>query len=318
MASERIITHEITIPATGAGKRLDQVLAELFPDYSRTRIKEWITTEQVLVDGSPVRPRERVVGGEEVRIRAAIAEEVEAGPEPIALNLVYEDADLIVVDKPAGLVVHPGAGNPEGTLQNALLYHAPELRALPRAGIVHRLDKQTSGLLVVARSVRAHTDLIRQLEARVVRRDYLAICVGVLTAGGTIDMPIGRHAVDRIRMAVTPKGRPAITHYRVVERFRGHTLIRVSLETGRTHQIRVHLAHLGHPLVGDPMYGGRLTVPRGMVPDTVRALRGFKRQALHAYRLGLIHPGTGEPCDWESPLPRDLETLVQRLREDTP
>jgi 23S rRNA pseudouridine1911/1915/1917 synthase len=232
------------------------------------------------------------------------------------LRVVYEDADLLVIDKPAGLVTHPAAGNWSGTLVNGLLHLAPELATLPRAGIVHRLDKETTGLLVVARTLAAHTALVAALARRDVRREYLALVHGVPTGGGTVDAPIGRHRVDRMRMAVTGAGRPAVTHYTVTERFRAHALLEVRLETGRTHQIRVHLAHVHHPLVGDPVYGGRARLPRGASPRLVAALRDFRRQALHAVRLGLEHPRSGTPMAWEAPLPYDLAALLAVLRED--
>jgi 23S rRNA pseudouridine1911/1915/1917 synthase len=234
----------------------------------------------------------------------------------MALDVVYEDADLLVINKPAGLVVHPGAGNASGTLLNGLLAHAPQLESLPRAGIVHRLDKDTSGLLLVAKSLPAHTALVRDLAERRVSRQYLAICSGVLTGGGTIDAAIDRHPVDRTRMAVRDDGRPAVTHYTVVERFRAHTCVKVALETGRTHQIRVHFAYRRHPLVGDPVYGGRLALPAGASESLRDALRTFRRQALHATRLELRHPVTGEELVFEAPPPADFQSLLRTLRED--
>jgi 23S rRNA pseudouridine1911/1915/1917 synthase len=296
--------------------RLDQALADLFPGYSRSRLKDWILAGQVRVDGRELRPRDRVAGGERVEIEVALEPATEPVAQAIPLTMVYDDPDLIIVDKPAGLVVHPGAGNPDHTLQNALLHHAPELAALPRSGLVHRLDKETSGLLAVARTLAAHTQLVRALQARRVERQYDAVVSGVLTGGGTIDAPIGRHSTRRTHMTVRSDGRPAVTHYRVLRRYRAHTHLRVQLDTGRTHQIRVHLAHLGHPLVGDPQYGGRLGLPAGAQPQLVAALRGFRRQALHASRLALAHPVTGEELAWEAPLPADMRDLLAALEED--
>jgi 23S rRNA pseudouridine1911/1915/1917 synthase len=307
---------EARIPDANRGQRLDQALAALFPDFSRTRLKSWIEAGRVLVDGRAPRPKDLVSGGERVELRPVDAPLVEMAPEPIALNVVYEDDAVLVLDKPAGLVVHPGAGNPRATLQNALLHHDPGLVRLPRAGIVHRLDKQTSGLLVVARTAEAHARLTRALAGHEVERVYEAVAVGVMTAGGTVDAPIDRHPVDRLRMAVRGSGREAVTHYRVLARFRAHTHVRVVLETGRTHQIRVHLAHAGFPLVGDALYGRRLMIPRGATPRLEQALRGFRRQALHAARLAFEHPAGSGRVEFEAPLPPDLVELLAALRED--
>jgi 23S rRNA pseudouridine1911/1915/1917 synthase len=304
------------IPAHLAGKRLDQALAELFPEYSRSRLAGWIKDGRVLLDAQRPRPREKVLGGEEVSIEIEPEVQTALSGEPIALSLVYEDSDILVIDKSAGLVVHPGAGNPSGTLVNALLFHDPGLAGLPRAGVVHRLDKDTTGLMVVARSLPAHKALVEQLQARTVAREYQAVVRGVLTAGGTIEAPIGRHPVDRTRMAVREDGRAAITHYRVIERYRHHSLLRVKLETGRTHQIRVHMAQVRHAIVGDPVYAGRLAIPGGATARLGEALRALHRQALHACRLALMHPVTGVPMSWESPLPGDMQALVEALRED--
>ncbi|MEJ2687524.1 MAG: 23S rRNA pseudouridine(1911/1915/1917) synthase RluD [Gammaproteobacteria bacterium] len=304
------------IPDNFAGRRLDQALAELFPDYSRSRLQHWTRAGQVRVDGRPGQVKERVVGGERVVVDARLEAEVAPAPQPIPLTIVYEDDALLVIDKPVGLVVHPAAGNRDGTLQNALLHHDPGLAAVPRAGLVHRLDKDTSGVLVVARTLTAHKYLVEQLQARAFQREYEAVVWGVLTAGGKVDAPIGRHPVDRKRMAVVAGGKPAVTHYRVAERFRAHSRLRVHLETGRTHQIRVHMASVRHPLVGDPLYGGRLRIPAGATEALAQALRGFRRQALHAARLGLIHPLTGEAMEWRSPLPADMVGLLEVLRAD--
>jgi len=307
---------EERIPEDHRGQRLDQSLAGLFPDFSRTRLKNWIEAGRVLVDGVRPRPRDLVRGGELVRVTPETADRVEMAPEPIDLNIVHEDDTVIVIDKPAGLVVHPGAGNPRATLQNALLHHDPELAKLPRAGIVHRLDKDTSGLLVVARTAVAHASLTKALADHDVEREYEAICIGVMTAGGTVDAPIDRHPVDRLRMAVRSDGRPAVSHYRVLERFRIHTHVRVTLETGRTHQIRVHLTHAGFPLVGDPLYGKRLAMPKGATPRLADGLRAFRRQALHAARLAFEHPATGEPVAFTAGLPADMIDLLAALRHD--
>lgn len=303
-----------TVPESLAGKRVDQALAVMFPQFSRSRLKEWILAGRVTVDGKSCRPRDAVVGGEDVEVRAVIEPDISVVAEPIRFRVVHEDGHLIVVDKPAGLVVHPGAGNREGTLQNGLLHRFPELANVPRAGIVHRLDKDTSGLMLVARTVEAHTALVRALAAREIRREYRAICRGVLTAGGTIDAPIDRHPTQRTRMAVREGGRRAVTHYRVVERFVAHTDVRARLESGRTHQIRVHFAHIRHPLVGDPVYGGRLQLPPGADEALAATLRAFRRQALHAERLSLSHPATGEAISFESKVPEDYAALLAALR----
>ena len=303
----------LTIPQEQAGQRLDQALAALLPDYSRSRLKAWIESGEVRVDGAAMRPRDKVFGGEAVLIKAQLPEESRAAPQAIPLVLVHEDKHVFVVDKPAGLVVHPGAGNPDQTLQNALLALDPKLAALPRAGIVHRLDKDTSGLLIVARTLPAHTALVRMIGDRDVHREYEAICRGVMTAGGTVDAPIDRHPTDRVRMAVRDGGREAVTHYRVIKRFRANTHVRVQLETGRTHQIRVHLAHAGFPIVGDKVYGGRLTLPKGVSETLREALRSFPRQALHAARLQFDHPVTGKPVECVSPLPADMRGLLDLL-----
>src|SRR5262245_43065906 len=308
--------HDLRLPAHAAGRRLDQALAEALPDFSRTRLVRFIDAGQLLVDGRVPRPRDRVAGGERVTIDAPGEDAVPAVAPPLPLALVHEDADLLVLNKPAGLVVHPGAGNPDGTLQNALLAHDRKLAKLPRAGIVHRLDKDTTGLLVVARNESARAALSQALAARAIHREYLAVCVGVMTAGGTVDAPIDRHPVDRLRMAVRADGREAVTHYRVIERYRRHTCVRVTLETGRTHQIRLHLSHAGYPLVGDPVYGRRLAIPRGATPELAEALRSFRRQALHAAKLRFPHPRDGREVEVESALPADFRALLAALKRD--
>jgi len=304
------------IPVELAGLRLDQALAQMFPEYSRSRLKEWLLAGAITLDGGPKRPRDAVSGGEIVSLQPQPELSVRAEPEPISLSVVFEDQHLLVVNKPAGLVVHPGAGNPSGTLMNGLLHYAPSLEQVPRAGIIHRIDKDTSGLLLVAKTVKAQTALVRLLADREISRNYLAVCNGVLTGGGTINQPIGRHPVDRKRMSIREDGKPAVTHYTVIERFRAHTCVHVRLETGRTHQIRVHFAHRRHALVGDPVYGGRLALPAGASEDLVRILRGFKRQALHAARLAFTHPATGQAVELEAPLPADLEQLIAIMHGD--
>jgi len=299
-----------------AGQRLDQALAALFSDYSRARLQQWIRQGNVLVDGQLRKPKDKVFSGDEVLLRASFEAQVPCAPEAIPLDLVYEDELLLVVNKPAGLVVHPAAGNPDGTLQNALLHHDPTLVDLPRAGIVHRLDKDTTGLMVVAKTVIAHKTLVEALQAREVKREYRALVVGRPTAGGTVDAPIGRHPSRRTKMAVVMSGKHAVTHYRIAERFRIHTLLAVHLETGRTHQIRVHMTHIHYPLVGDSVYGGRLKLPPAANVYTREMLQSFRRQALHAYRLGLTHPATGESMEWQADIPPDMQGLLDCLRQD--
>ena len=299
-----------------SGQRLDQVSAAVFSDYSRSRLQQWIREGRVLVDGQFRRPRDKVYAGEHLLLRASFEPQVPCAPEPIPLDLVYEDDHLLVVNKPAGLVVHPAAGNPDGTLQNALLHHDPNLVDLPRAGIVHRLDKDTTGLMVVAKTAAAHKTLVEALQAREIKREYRALVVGKPTAGGRVEAPIGRHPTKRTRMAVVSTGKHAVTHYRIAERFRIHTLLEVNLETGRTHQIRVHMAHIHYPLVGDPVYGGRLKLPTAAGEHTRQMLRSFRRQALHAYRLGLRHPASGEPMQWQTDMPGDMQALLECLRQD--
>jgi 23S rRNA pseudouridine1911/1915/1917 synthase len=306
-------THALTLPPQSAGLRFDQALARALPQYSRARLKEWIEAGAVQVDGRPLRPKDQVLGGEQVRLEAHLSVHWEVAAEAMPLAVVYQDGALLVIDKPAGLVVHPGAGNAAHTLQNALLALDPKLALVPRAGLVHRLDKDTSGLLVVARTPEAHTALVTALAARAITREYLAICSGVMTGGGTIDEPIGRHRTQRTRMAVRADGRPSVTHYRLVRRFAAHTLVRAQLETGRTHQIRVHLAHAGFPLVGDPVYGGRRRLPAGCPPALAAALAAFPRQALHAASLKLAHPLSDKPMAWEAPLPPDMRSLLAAL-----
>jgi 23S rRNA pseudouridine1911/1915/1917 synthase len=304
------------IPAELAGLRLDQALARMFPEYSRSRLKEWLLAGSITLDGASKRPRDAVAGGEIVSLQPQTEASVRAEPEPIALDVVFEDENLLVVNKPAGLVVHPGAGNPAGTLMNGLLHHAPTLEQVPRAGIIHRIDKQTSGLLLVAKTLQSHTSLVRLLADREISRHYLAVCNGVLTGGGTINEPIARHPVDRKRMSIQQNGKPAVTHYTVIERLRAFTYVSVKLETGRTHQIRVHFAHRRHALVGDPVYGGRLALPKGASEELIQMLRRFKRQALHAARLGFVHPVSAERLAFEVAPPDDFQELLAVMRRD--
>jgi 23S rRNA pseudouridine1911/1915/1917 synthase len=314
--SPKFQTHRLEFPPELAGRRLDQALATLLPQYSRTRIQRWIEEGAVRVNGLAPRARDVVVGGEAATLEARQADETAIAAEDLPLDIVHQDAAIIVIDKPAGVVVHPGAGNREHTLQNALLAHDPKLRRVPRAGLVHRIDKDTSGLLVVARTLEAQTALVAALAAHEVEREYLALCTGAMTGGGTVDEPIGRHRTQRIKMAVRSDGRAAVTHYRIEKRFRAHTLARVRLETGRTHQIRVHLAHVGYPIVGDPVYGGRRRIPAGASPQLLAALAAFRRQALHAARLSFVHPKSGKPVSFAAPLPEDFSQLLGALERD--
>lgn len=289
----------------------------LFPQYSRSRLQKWIKDGQVTVNQQKLRAKDTVFGGETVELNAMLTEETLWQAQELPLDIIYEDDFIIVINKPADFVVHPGAGNVDGTLGNALLHRYPELEAVPRAGVIHRLDKDTTGLLVVARNLAAQKSLVEQLQAREFEREYQALVVGVMTAGGTVEEPIGRHPVQRIKMAVVHNGKEAVTHYRVLERFRAHTLVKLNLETGRTHQIRVHMAYINYPLVGDPLYGGRLKIPAACSAEFAQALRDFKRQALHACRLGFTHPDSGEFMAWEQPLPADMQHLVTAAREDS-
>ena len=304
------------VPADGAGQRFDQILPGMFRGYSRAHLAGEVKSGRIRLDGRAVMPRTLVRGGEAVEWDRTEAPVLGDRPEAIALEVVFEDADLLVIDKPAGLVVHPGAGNREGTLLNALLHHDPGLAQLPRAGIVHRLDKDTSGLLVVARTLPAQTALVAMLAARDVHRRYAAVVNGVPVAGGTVDAPLDRHPTDRLRRAVREGGRPAVTHYRVREKFRAHALLQCELESGRTHQIRVHMAHAGWPLVGDPLYGRGLKLPRGATPELAATLRDFKRQALHAAHLAFAHPVSGVALAFDAEPPRDFMELLAALRED--
>jgi 23S rRNA pseudouridine1911/1915/1917 synthase len=313
-----IIKHTDTVPESCLGKRFDQTLAEMFPEYSRSRIKEWILAGHVTLNGAILKiPREKMFGGEEVEISTEVEADIRFEAQDIPLNIVYEDDDILVINKPAGFVVHPGAGNPDGTVLNALLHYCPQLDVVPRAGIVHRLDKDTTGLMVVAKTIAAQTNLVDALQEREITREYEALANGLMTAGGLVDEPIGRHPTKRTHMAVNVFGRPSVTHYRVMEKFRLHTRLRLRLETGRTHQIRVHMSHITHPLIGDPTYGGRPRPPKNATDDLREILRHFKRQALHAAMLSLFHPITGEVMTWHAPIPDDMVQLTNILREDS-
>ena len=305
-----------SIPPELAGQRLDQALPALFTDITRSRLQQWIEDGRVTLNGRVPRKRDKVREGDAVELIIPPPVESVWKAQSLPLEIVYEDSELLVINKPPGLVVHPGAGNPEGTLLNALIAHAPTLTKLPRAGIVHRLDKDTSGLLVVAKTERARQNLIEQLREHSVEREYLAIVNGVMVAGGTVEAPIGRHRTQRTRMAVNHRGKPAISHYRVMKKYRAHTLVQVKLESGRTHQIRVHMAHLHYPVVGDPVYGGRLRIPAGASENLKIVLRGFKRQALHALKLSLVHPGTDKRMQWASSVPEDMSRLMGALAQD--
>ena len=311
------ITLSAEVQPEQMGQRLDQTLAELFPEYSRSRLKTWIEADLVkLNDHIANIPREKVLGGEKIEITVEVEDETRFEPENIPLNIVYEDNDIIVINKPKDLVVHPGAGNPNGTVLNALLYHYPPIAEVPRAGIVHRLDKDTTGLMVVAKTIPAQTKLVRDLQKRKITREYEAVASGIMTKGGTVDQPMARHATKRTLMAVHPMGKPAVTHYRIMENYRNYTRLRLRLETGRTHQIRVHMAHIAHPLLGDQTYGGRPRPPKNASEDFMEVLRNFKRQALHAVMLRLAHPITGEMMEWYAPLPDDFVELLNALKAD--
>ncbi|MES9944186.1 MAG: 23S rRNA pseudouridine(1911/1915/1917) synthase RluD [Candidatus Thiodiazotropha sp.] len=313
---DKVPPRTLVIPDEYAGSRLDQVLSDQFPEFSRSRLQHWIKLGLVELDGQTCKAKQRIRGGELIRLRPIPQDEVEAEAQAMELDIVYEDAQLLVINKPPGLVMHPAAGNPDGTLLNGLLNHHPPLQQVPRAGIVHRLDKETSGLLVVAKTLQSQHALVDQLQARSVKREYLAIVQGEMIAGGSVDAPIGRHPVNRLRMAVNETGKQAVTHYRIEQRYRAHTLLRVRLETGRTHQIRVHMHHIRHPLLGDPLYGGRLKLPAGISDELVTALKQFRRQALHATRLELLHPELGRPIAWEAPVPADMRQMMDLLAED--
>jgi 23S rRNA pseudouridine1911/1915/1917 synthase len=311
------IHHTIIIPEPLAGLRLDQALARLLPEYSRSQIQDWIKNNKITLNGKVPRVRDTVAGGEEVIIQAELKQQPIWAAESIALDIIYEDEAFLIINKPIGMVVHPAAGNLSSTLLNALLHHAPDLQKLPRAGIIHRLDKDTSGLLVIAKTPAAYMSLSKQLRERTMTRIYQAIVCKTMTSGGMVDEPIARHPIQRKRMAVIETGKAAVTHYRVMDHFRAHTRLKIKLETGRTHQIRVHMAHIHHPLLGDQVYGSRLQLPKGATPELVQLLRQFKRQALHAFELSFIHPTSDEQVTFNASLPEDLQQLIKVLKEDT-
>ncbi|AMO69374.1 MAG: 23S rRNA pseudouridine1911/1915/1917 synthase [Zhongshania aliphaticivorans] len=309
-----IIERQEIVPAGFNGDRFDQVAAQLFPEYSRSRLQTWIKSGELTVNGEVQRTRDKVYEDDKLALHAELQSEVRWEAEKIELDIVYEDDHVMVINKPSGLVVHPGAGNPDGTLLNALLNHFPDIATVPRAGIVHRLDRDTTGLMIAAKTLEAHTSLVAQLQAREVHREYDAVVFGTMTGGGTVDEPMGRHPRQRTKMAVSQiGGKEAITHYRVTRRFLNHTHIRCFLETGRTHQIRVHMAHIKYPLIGDPLYAGRPRLPKGASEVLITQLRGFGRQALHARRLELEHPISGDTMSWEVPLPEDMKALLAVL-----
>jgi 23S rRNA pseudouridine1911/1915/1917 synthase len=304
----------MTVPAHCHEKRVDAVLATLLPTYSRSRIKTWIDKGEVLCNGKKIAPKHKVCEGDELAVQTVFKTEGDWAAQDIALDIIFEDDEILLVNKPAGLVVHPGAGNPDRTLVNALLYHLPALKKLPRAGLVHRLDKATTGLLVVAKTLRAHTSLVAQLQARTIKREYEAIVNGTLTGGGKVVEPMGRHPRNRVKMAIVTSGKFALTHYRIIERFSAHTRLKILLETGRTHQIRVHMAHVYHPVLGDPLYGNQLFC-KGLSSQARSALKKIQRQMLHARRLTLEHPATGEILSWKAPLPQDMVDCLALLKE---
>ena len=311
--SKNVDLLEARIPIQSHGMRLDQVVAELFPDYSRNRLATWIKEGRLTVDGKTMKPRDKALASAHVVLEVADEPVIDWQPQTIPLDVIFEDEHILVVNKPAGMVVHPAAGHADGTLVNALLGYAPELETLPRGGIVHRLDKETSGIMFVARSALAHKSLVAQLSERTVSRTYCAVCTGALTGGGKIDAPIDRHPTARTKMAVVADGKPAVTHYRIAHRFKHYTQLQVNLETGRTHQIRVHMAHRKWPLIGDPVYAGRQRIPAGASEALITALRNFPRQALHAQALEFEHPATGDWMEFETELPDDLVELLEVL-----
>lgn len=298
------------------GQRIDQVAALIWNDYSRERLKQWLKDGHLLVNGNSVKPKYKCEGDELLTLNVELEAQTRSLPEDIPLNIVYEDDDILVINKPVDMVVHPGAGNSTGTLVNALLHHYPKSSELARAGLVHRIDKDTSGLLVIAKNLESQFSLSKQLEKKSVYRIYDVVVYGNIIAGGTIDEPIKRHPVDRVKMTVLPGGKDAITHYNVKERFQHFTRVQARLETGRTHQIRVHFSYIGYGLVGDPVYMPRVRLPAGSSELLADTLRGFKRQALHATKLGLVHPKTGEDMMFEAPWPEDFTQLVEVLRTE--
>jgi 23S rRNA pseudouridine1911/1915/1917 synthase len=314
--SKNVDLLEARIPIQSHGMRLDQVVAELFPDYSRNRLAAWIKEGRLTVDGKTMKPRDKALASAHVVLEVVDEPVIDWQPQTLPLDVIFEDEHILVVNKPAGMVVHPAAGHTDGTLVNALLGYAPELDTLPRGGIVHRLDKETSGIMFVARSALAHKSLVAQLSERTVSRTYCAVCTGALTGGGKIDAPIDRHPTARTKMAVVADGKPAVTHYRIAHRFKHYTQLQVNLETGRTHQIRVHMAHRKWSLIGDPVYAGRQRIPAGASEALITALRNFPRQALHAQALEFEHPATGDWMEFETELPDDLIALLEVLESE--
>lgn len=312
------IKKQFIIDETQAGKRFDQVLSELLPEYSRNQHKQWILEKAALLDQHAVKPKEKVKLDQEITLDTHLKPQAIAKAQDLPLDIIHEDDDILVINKPAGFVVHPGAGNQDSTLLNALLHHHKNLELVPRAGIIHRLDKDTTGLMVIAKTVQAHNKLIEAMQNREIKREYEALVNGTMISGGHVNAPIGRHKTKRTQMAVTSHhGKSAVTHYRIAEKFRAHTHLRIQLETGRTHQIRVHMAHIRHAIIGDPVYGDRLKLPKGASEEFIAALKGFKRQALHAIQLSLEHPVTGEALSWQSELPTDIQDLIVQLKNDT-
>jgi len=311
----QFVEADFVVPFELSDNRFDQVLTELMPDYSRSRLQQWIKQGQATLNGKTLKPKEKVKVNDLIEVKAELEDQGDWLPEDIALDIVYQDDDILIINKPAGMVVHPAAGNYNGTLVNALLHHFPDIKTVPRAGIVHRLDKDTTGLMVVAKTLTAHAHIVQQLQSREMGREYEAVVCGVMTGGGKVDQPIARSPKNRKKMAVHPFGKKAVTHYRVLEKFAAHTHIRVKLETGRTHQIRVHMSHINYPLIGDSTYAGRLKIPSNVSEAVKQSLRTFSRQALHAKKITLIHPNTGEEMSWESELPEDMQTLLDTLSE---
>lgn len=311
-----MINLQAQVDDSCCGQRLDRVAVTCFQDFSRARLQEWIKSGHLQVDGKVLKPGVKLRGGEQLKLAAEIEEDRQWEPEFIEFPIVYEDQDILIINKPAGLVVHPAPGHWSGTLLNGLLHYCPDLATIPRAGIVHRLDKDTTGLMVVAKTLQAQTHLVEQLQARTVRREYETIVKGAIASDGTVDKPIARHPTQRLRMAVVLGGKPAITHYKVMERFTYHTYLHVKLETGRTHQIRVHMSDMHHPLVGDELYNARFHIPRECSKAMEGCLVHFRRQALHARRLGLIHPVSGQMMSWSADAPEDFKFLLRTLREE--
>jgi len=312
---DQTIIEKFNIPEELKGLRIDQAIAKLLPDYSRSQLQKWLLSGAILVNNQQVNLKKKVQGGELVELNATIVPEQRWEAQALPLDIIYQDDEIAVINKPADLVTHPGAGNADGTLVNALLHHIPETQTLARAGIIHRLDKETSGLLVVAKTLHAHNALTKALQAREIHREYECIVQGKLISGGTIDEPIGRHPKNRLQQAVITSGKPAVTHYRIIERFQHYTHLKVILETGRTHQIRVHMAHIGFPIVGDPLYGGRKRTPKNLPVELKTVVNDFKRQALHAKRLILTNPSTGEKQTFIAPAPADFMALLNQLKE---